>query len=84
MRFELGLVLKHVRGGAEKVNIVKYLTRNPPSTMDCYYKVDSNVMNDQMEGFQPKSLGINRDNCLQGQGNKRQNYGNYNQMGQYV
>lgn len=52
--------------------------------MDCYYKVDSNVMNDQMEGFQPKSLGINRDNCLQGQGNKRQNYGNYNQMGQYV
>ena len=30
MRTELGLVLKHVTGGAEKINAVNYLPKPPP------------------------------------------------------
>ena len=30
MRTELGLILKHVTGGAEKINAVNYLSKPPP------------------------------------------------------
>ena len=33
---DLGLVLKHVTEGAEKVNVVKYLDK-PPALVDEYY-----------------------------------------------
>ena len=34
MRTELGLVLKHVTGGAEKINAVNYLAKPPPLTVN--------------------------------------------------
>ena len=36
MRTELGLVLKHVTGGAEKMNAVNYLLKPPPQNDECY------------------------------------------------
>ena len=51
MRTELGLVLKHVHGGAEKVNAVKYLAKPPPPNDEYYYEDDSYAMNDQIGGF---------------------------------
>ena len=48
MRNELRLVLKHVIGGAEKVNAVNYLTKPSPPTYDFYYEEDSYAMNEQM------------------------------------
>ena len=46
IRTELRLVLKHVTGGAEKVNAVNYLTRPPPSVDEFYYEEDSYAVNE--------------------------------------
>ena len=54
MRTELGLVLKHVTGGAEKVNAVNYLAKPLPSIDECYYEEDSYEVNEQMGGFLTK------------------------------
>ena len=47
MRTKLGLVLKHVDGGAEKVNAVKYLSKPPLLNDGYYYEEDSYAVNDQ-------------------------------------
>ena len=46
MRIELGLVLKHVTGGAEKINAVTYLSKSPPQNGECYYEEDSYAVNE--------------------------------------
>ena len=46
MRTKLGLVLKHVVGGAEKVNAVKYLSKPPPPNDGYFYEEDSYAVND--------------------------------------
>ena len=48
---ELGLVLKHVTGGAEKINAVNYLSKPPPPNDECYYAEDTYAVNEQMGGF---------------------------------
>ena len=84
MRTELGLVLKHVTGGAEKINAVNYLAKPPPPIDECYYEEDSYAVNEQMGGFRPSAQGSNQENWRQGQGNQGRNYGNYNCEGHYV
>ena len=41
------MVLKHINGGAEKINAVNYLSKPPPQNDECYYVVDSNAVNKQ-------------------------------------
>ena len=41
MRTELGLVLKHITKGEEKINAVNYLSKPPPPNDECYYAEDT-------------------------------------------
>ena len=84
MRTELGLVLKHVTGGAEKINAVNYLSKPAPQNDECYYEEDSYAVNEQTGGFRRSAQGSNQENWRQGQGNQGRNYGNYNREGHYV
>ena len=72
------MVLKHVTGGAEKINAVNYLAKPPPPNDECYYTEDTYAVNKQTGGFRPGAQGSNQDNWRQGQGNQGRNYGNYN------
>ena len=64
MRTELGLVLKHVTRGAEKINAVNYLSKPPPPNDECYYAEDTYEVNEQTGGFRPSVQGSNQDNWL--------------------
>ena len=84
MRTELGLVLKHITSGAEKINAVNYLSKPPPPNDKCYYEDNSYAVNEQTGGFRSSAQGSNQDNWRQGQGNQGRNYGNYNREGHNV
>lgn len=62
MKTELGLVLKDMALGAEKVNAVNYLMRPPPPVEEYYYEKNVYVVNDQMEGFRPNAHKSNTNN----------------------
>ena len=51
MRTDLGLVLKHVTGCAEKISAVNDMSKPPPQNDECYYEEDSYVVNEQTGGF---------------------------------
>ena len=76
MRTDLGLVLKHITGGAEKINAVNNLSKPPPPNHECYYEENSYDVNEQLEGFQPSTQGSNQDNWHQGKGNQGRIYSN--------
>ena len=84
MRTELGMVLKHVAGGAEKVNELNYLSKPPSPNDEYYYAKDSYTVNEQTGGFRPDTQGSNPENWIQGKGNQGQNNSNYNHEGNYV
>ena len=84
MRTDLGLVLKHITRGAEKINVVNYLYKSPPPNDECYYAEDFCAVNEPTGGFRERDQGSNQDNCPQGQGNQGRIYGNYNCRGHYV
>ena len=84
MRTQLGLVLKHIIGGAENINAVNYLSKPPPPNDECYYEENSYAVNEQTGGFRPSAQDSNQKNCYQGQGNQGRIYGNYNREGHYA
>lgn len=84
MRTEQGLVLKHVTGGAEKINSINYLSKPPPPNNECYNEEDSYAINEQTGSFRPSVQGSNQENWHQGQGNKGRICGKYNREGHYV
>ena len=57
MRTELGLVLKHITRGAEKINAVNYLAKPPPPNDERYYADDTYLVNEQTGGFQSSAQG---------------------------
>ena len=60
MRTELGLVLKHVTRGVEKINAVNYLAKPPLPNDKCYYEEDSYAVNEQTGGFRPSAQRLIR------------------------
>ena len=62
MRTKLGLVLKHIIAGAEKINAFNYLSKPPPPNNECYYAEDSYEVNEQTGGFRPSAQVSNQDN----------------------
>ena len=62
MRTKLGLVLKHVTGGAEKINAVNYLAKPPPPNDECYYAEDTYAVNEKTGCFRPSAQGYNQEN----------------------
>ena len=62
MRTELGLVLKNVTGGEQKINAVNYLAKPPPHIDECYYAEDTYAINEQTGDFRPSAQGSNQDN----------------------
>ena len=66
MRTELGLVLKHVTGGAEKINAVNYLSKPPPPNDECYYVENFYAVNELTGGFRLSAQGSNQENWRQG------------------
>ena len=48
--------------GAEKVNVVNYLTKPPLSADDYYYEEDSNAVNEQTGGVPLNAQGSNHEN----------------------
>ena len=59
MRTELGLVLKHITGGAEKINVFNFLCKPPPPNDECYYVEDTYAVNEQTGGFRSSAQGSN-------------------------
>ena len=84
MRTRLGLVLKHIIGGAENINAVNYLSKPPPPNDECYYAEDSYTVNEQTGGFRLSAQDSNKANWHQGKGNQGRIYDNYNREGHYV
>ena len=46
MKSELGLVLKHVTGGVEKINAVNYLLKPPSPNHECYEEENTYAVNE--------------------------------------
>ena len=51
IRTDVGLVLKHIIGGEDKINPVNYLSKPPPPNDECYYAEDSYTVNNKTGGF---------------------------------
>ena len=83
MKTELGLVLKHITRGEEKINAVNYLSKPPPPNDECYEE-NFYAVNEQTRSFRPSAQGSNQENWRQLQGNQGRIYGNYNCEGHYV
>ena len=83
MKTELGLVLKHITRGEEKINAVNYLSKPPTPNDEYYYEENSYAVNEQTGGFWPSAQGANQEKWRQGQGNQGRMYGNYNLEGHY-
>ena len=76
IKTDIGLVLKHITGGAEKINVVNYLSKPPPPNDEWYYEKNSYAVNEQTGGFRLSDQGSNQENWRQGQGNQGRIYGN--------
>ena len=55
MGTDLGLVLKHVVGGVEKVNALNYFSKPPLPNDEYYYEEHSYAVNNQMGDFRPNA-----------------------------
>ena len=62
MRFELVLVLKHLTGGEERINVVNYFAKPPSPNDECYYAEDTYAVNEQTGGFRQSAQVSNEDN----------------------